>query len=89
MLLSADFRVACAPFQRIENAKKKLPVLLIEFIQIAMKAVPYIRTRSSLIASLILVDEIEKRVSVLEKAVPYTNVAEHEKADGTEQTKLE
>ncbi|KAL8271711.1 hypothetical protein Esti_004367 [Eimeria stiedai] len=66
---STNFRLACAPFERVETAGKRIPELLHELIRVARNALPHSKSQSSLLASLVLVHELEQRVAALETAV--------------------
>lgn len=67
---ATDYQIACAPFERVEIAGKRIPELLLELIRAATLAVPHSRDQLSLLASLVLVSEVESRVKLLEQAVP-------------------
>ena len=80
-----DFRLACGPFERLETAGSRMQQLLREVIKTAVLAVPHSPSEESLLASLILVSEIERRVALLERAAK-SNTNPHRPADTPEQT---
>lgn len=65
---STNFRLACTPFTRVETAEKQIPDLLQEIIRTAILVVPHVKGQASLLASLVLVHELQQRIEVLEKA---------------------
>ncbi|XP_026193091.1 uncharacterized protein LOC34618852 [Cyclospora cayetanensis] len=70
---STNFRIACAPFQRVETAGNRLPNLLWEIIRTASSAAPHLRNQNALLAALICVNEVEQRILLLEKAAKIRN----------------
>ncbi|KAL8428119.1 hypothetical protein ACSSS7_007375 [Eimeria intestinalis] len=68
---ATNFRLACAPFERVETAGKRIPELLHELIRVARNALPHSKNQSSLLASLVLVHELEQRVAALETALQH------------------
>ncbi|KAL8444582.1 hypothetical protein Emag_005424 [Eimeria magna] len=78
---STNFRLACAPFERVETAGKRIPELLHELIRVARNALPHSKSQSSLLASLVLVHELEQRVAALETAVKAARPGDEEEAD--------
>lgn len=65
---TTNFRLACAPFYRVETAEKQIPDLLQEIIRTATLVIPHTKSQTSLLASLLLVHEVQQRIEVLEKA---------------------
>ncbi|CDJ41826.1 hypothetical protein, conserved [Eimeria tenella] len=65
---STNYRIACAPFQRVETAGRRMVTLLREVIKAAVLAIPHSTEHRSVFASLVLLNELEKRIAILEKA---------------------
>ncbi|KAL8450118.1 hypothetical protein Emed_002653 [Eimeria media] len=78
---STNFRLACAPFERVETAGKRIPELLHEMIRVARNALPHSKSQSSLLASLVLVHELEQRVAALETAVKASRPGDEDEVD--------
>ncbi|KAL8426101.1 hypothetical protein Efla_007152 [Eimeria flavescens] len=78
---STNYRLACAPFERVETAGGRIPELLQELIRAARSALPHSKSQSALLASLVLVNELEQRVAVLETAAKATRPGDGEEEE--------
>lgn len=65
---STTFRIACAPFRRVETAGEHTTQLLRDLVRTAILTVPYAKNERALLASLVLIHDVEKRIEILEKA---------------------